>query len=100
MDKTKATIVPNASHGIGRKNLSTGAARAHHNMEMQRFLARVGCLLLGLACVITLALFCFQGFHLAGFHLETSLMNWIGAATIGTVAGLLGIVYRAVFRSD
>ena len=39
-----------------------------------------------------------QGFHLWGFHLEAGFLHWLGAATIGEVAGLAALVYGALFR--
>jgi len=39
----------------------------------------------------------FEGFHAWGFNLDTSLMHWIGAATIGMVGTLTMLVYKAFF---
>jgi hypothetical protein len=47
--------------------------------------------------VATIALF-FQGFHLAGFVLEPSLLRTMETVTIGDVGGLLVITVRASFK--
>jgi hypothetical protein len=40
-----------------------------------------------------------QGFRLGGFKLESSTLSWLGAATIGEIAGLLTITIKALFPS-
>jgi hypothetical protein len=42
----------------------------------------------------TLGAYIFQGFNFTGFHLSEQSLNWLGAATIGQIAGLLAIVIR------
>ena len=51
----------------------------------------------GLLTATVLIIF-LQGFQLWGFKLETGFLNWLGAATIGEVAGLAALVYGALFR--
>lgn len=51
----------------------------------------------GGAILFTLVIIILQGFKLWGFVLDTSTINLIGAATIGEVAGLLGIVVKTIF---
>lgn len=46
----------------------------------------------------TLAIILLQGFHLGGFNLETGFLKWLGAATVGHIAGLLTLTFRAVFK--
>ncbi|ETX08554.1 MAG: hypothetical protein ETSY2_04710 [Candidatus Entotheonella gemina] len=41
-----------------------------------------------------------QGFHLWGFQLDAKFLNWLGAATIGEVAGLAALVYGALFKKS
>jgi len=50
-----------------------------------------------LAC--SMVIFFLQGFHLWGFALEISTLNWLGAATVGEIAGLLTIAMRFLFES-
>jgi len=45
----------------------------------------------------TLCIIFFQGFNLWGFKLAPNFIKWIGAATVGEVAGLLAIVVVSVF---
>jgi hypothetical protein len=81
-----------------RLRYSIERLRARHRIEMQRFLAKFICGALGLACAAAFVLFYLQGFQGSGFRLESSLMHWIGAATIGALAGLAAAVYGAFFR--
>lgn len=49
--------------------------------------------------VATMAIILLQGFHAWGFALEAPFLKWLGAATIGEVAGLLVITYKSVFKA-
>jgi hypothetical protein len=49
----------------------------------------------GFLLAATIAIFFLQGFHAWGFSLETSLLKWLGAATIGEIGGLLYITFKA-----
>ena len=51
----------------------------------------------GLLTATVLIIF-LQGFQLWGFKLEAGFLHWLGAATIGEVAGLAALVYGALFR--
>jgi hypothetical protein len=51
-----------------------------------------GGLIFSLTCVIL------YGFNIGGFKLEVSTINILVGATWGEVAGLLGIVYGALFK--
>jgi hypothetical protein len=51
----------------------------------------------GVLLCATMAIFFLQGFHAGGFSLDTSLLKWLGGATIGEIAGLLTITFNAVF---
>jgi hypothetical protein len=66
-------------------------------MKLQKFLARFACIFQGLTLLVALFIFCLQGFHAWGFRLESTLMHWLGIATIGAVASLASIVYKAAF---
>ena len=46
----------------------------------------------------SMVLFLLQGFQLGGFHLEPELLKWLGGTTVGAVAGLLTLTFRAVFK--
>src|SRR5262249_16202396 len=80
-----------------RRNESIEREWTRHSMAMQNFLVKFTCAALGLACGATFVLFFVDGFRPAGFQFEAGLMHWIGAATIGVLAGLASCVYRAFF---
>jgi hypothetical protein len=68
------------------------------NIEMRQnamtfLFCAYGSLLLSTMTVIFL-----QGFKAYGFALDQNFLNWLGAATIGEVAGLALLVYGALFR--
>ena len=46
----------------------------------------------------TMLIFFLQGFRLWGFSLYVVLLRWLGAATVGEIAGLLTLTFRAIFR--
>jgi hypothetical protein len=48
------------------------------------------------AIILTFAAIFFEGFHVGGFSLETSVLLLLGGATIGEAAGLLTITISAV----
>lgn len=48
----------------------------------------------------TFGIILLQGFGLWGFHLEAGFLNWLGAATVGEMAGLFAIVVKSTFPSD
>ncbi len=50
--------------------------------------------------IFTILVILFQGFNYYGFKLESSFLHWLGAATIGEIVGLGGVVYGALFRKD
>ena len=47
----------------------------------------------------TMLIFFLQGFRLWGFSLDVALLRWLGGATVGEIAGLLALTFRAIFRS-
>src|SRR5207302_11048791 len=47
----------------------------------------------------TMLIFFLQGFKLWGFSLDGGLLRWLGGATVGEIAGLLTLTFRAIFRS-
>ena len=48
----------------------------------------------GFSLVMTFAAIFCQGFHWGGFHLSEPFLNWLGAVTVGQVAGLFAMVLR------
>lgn len=44
--------------------------------------------------LMTFGVIFLEGFGLWGFHLSESFLNWLGAATVGQVAGLFAMVIR------
>lgn len=65
------------------------------NRIINFLLAAYGGLLLA-----TITIFFLQGFKAWGFALDTSLLKWLGGATIGEVAGLLTITFKTVFGQN
>jgi hypothetical protein len=53
----------------------------------------------GLLVASTLLIFFLQGFGLWRFKLDGSTLNWLGAATIGEIAGLLTVTIKSLFPS-
>jgi hypothetical protein len=74
------------------KDWVTEVTLAQQNKIINFLLVAYGGLLLA-----TMAIFFFQGFKAWGFNLDSSLLKWLGGATIGEVAGLLTITLNAVF---
>jgi hypothetical protein len=48
----------------------------------------------------TIIIILLQGFKFCHFSLEPSFMNWLGAATVGEVGGLLAMIIGYFFRDD
>ncbi len=46
--------------------------------------------------ILTFMIFLFQGFHVEGFNLDTTVLVFLGGATIGEIAGLLTIAINTV----
>jgi hypothetical protein len=46
----------------------------------------------------TILIIFLQGFQLWGFKLDVGFLNWLGAATIGEIAGLAALVYGSLFK--
>ena len=44
-------------------------------------------------------IFC-QGFKLFGFSLDLDFLKWLGAATVGEVAGMILMIFGALFGKD
>jgi hypothetical protein len=60
-------------------------------LETVRFLRRAyGCTL-----SVTLIIILLQGFKLGGFTLPDSFLHWLGAATVGQIAGLFTMAFRS-----
>jgi hypothetical protein len=58
--------------------------------EAAEFLRRA----FGLSLCMSFTVIFLQGFSLWGFHLSETFLNWLGAATVGQVAGLFAMVLR------
>ena len=65
---------------------------------MQRFLARFVCIWFGCSCLACVMLFCLQGFNAWGFKLDLDLMKALGVVTVGGIAPLATVVYKAFFK--
>jgi len=48
--------------------------------------------------VTTALIFLLQGFHYKGFNLDASLLQWLGAAGLGEVAGLVALAIKLLFK--
>lgn len=77
------------------KELERERVRAHLDMQKQAlsFIQRV----YGSLLFVTMIIIIFQGFKLWGFSLESSFLHWLGASTVGEVASLAILVYKALF---
>jgi hypothetical protein len=49
--------------------------------------------------VCTMVIFFLQGFHIGNFDLEISLLQWLGGATVGEIAGLIGLTITYYLRA-
>jgi len=54
----------------------------------------------GFLLVSTMIIIFFQGFKLFGFNLDLDFLKWLGAATVGEVAGMIIMVVGALFGKD
>ena len=77
-----------------RQKFALTQRRHEQDLALKRFVVSFACATFGTCVLVALCLFCFQGFHTAGFHLEPSLMHWIGGATIGSLASIITLVYK------
>ena len=68
------------------------------NIEMRQNAVKFLFWAYGGLLLCTMTVIFFQGFKVYGFALEQQFLNWLGAATIGEVAGLAYLVYGALFR--
>jgi len=59
--------------------------------ETIRFLRRAYCCSL----IATFLIILLQGFKLGGFTLPDSFLHWLGGATVGQIAGLFVMAFRA-----
>lgn len=53
----------------------------------------------GVVLIITFTLIFLQGFNAWGFKLESTLLNWLGGATVGEIVGLVSLVWGYLFQS-
>jgi len=70
----------------------------HVKIQDRTVLLRTLTIIFGAGLGFSLACVILYGFKLGGFDLEVSTINILVAATLGEVAGLLGIVYGALFK--
>jgi hypothetical protein len=66
-------------------------ADARVRWHASRFLAKA----LGGSLAATFGIIILQGFHLWGFTLSEPFLHWLGAATVGELAGLAAMVWRS-----
>jgi len=50
--------------------------------------------------IATTAIFFLQGFHFRGFDLDSSLLMWLGGATVGEVAGLITLTVTHYLKAN
>ena len=74
--------------------------RFNRDRRMRIALALFACTVQAVSAFVVLALFCLQGFHTLGFHLDDCLMHWLAASVIGNVCSLSLVVYRAYFALE
>jgi len=72
----------------------------HRTLKMREVI--VWCMLgiFGFLILMTTVFFLFQGFHLWGFSLPESLLQWLGGATIGEVAGLIALSITSFLKKE
>jgi hypothetical protein len=68
-----------------------------HDRRLQTRLSTFLLRAFGGLLTVTMLIYLLQGFKLWGFHLEETTLQWIGGATVGQIAGLLLLTYKAVF---
>jgi tetratricopeptide (TPR) repeat protein len=84
--------------GMSPNQLLLGRSGIRPEIFLEIFLVVAAVLTFVGSCGSTLVLFYLQGFHAWGFALDSKLMYWIGGATIGSLASITMIVYKAVLR--
>ena len=79
------------------KNWVTEVTTEHQIAQQARI---IRFLLWAYGCLLAeaMAMFFLQGFRLWGFQLDSALIQWLGAATIGEVGGLLTLTFAAIFK--
>jgi hypothetical protein len=90
---------------IGKSELSieeyTKKAEIDHIIEVQGMMARWLVKTFVVVTFLTMAIIFLQGFNkFCSFELPVSVLNWLGAATVGEVAGLLYIIAKAIFPKN
>jgi len=71
-----------------------------HRIEVQGMMARWLVRTFVIVTFLTMAIFFLQGFDFCRFQLPESLLKWLGAATLGEIAGLLIIIIKAIFQKN
>jgi hypothetical protein len=68
-----------------------------HKIGLQSRIVRV--LLTAYAGVlgVVMLILILEGFRMWGFHLSEGVLQWLGAASVGAIAGLLTLTMRGVF---
>jgi uncharacterized membrane protein len=88
----------------GRSELSieeyTKKAEIDHKIEVQGMMAKWLVRTFVIVTFLTMAIFFLQGFDFCRFQLPESLLKWLGAATLGEIAGLLIIIIKAIFQKN
>jgi hypothetical protein len=71
--------------------------RAMARMAMQHHAVRFLFWAYGGLLAATIGIILLQGFRAWGFALDLGFLRWLGAATVGEVAGLAALVYGSLF---
>src|SRR5580704_14178128 len=96
MDSERSPIPRTASEVKNWVERITTANRISLQQKIINFLLKAYAGLL----TATMLIFFLQGFRLWGFNLESSLLKWLGGATIGQIVGLLTLTFGAIFRGN
>ncbi len=66
-------------------------------IELRKQAAKFLYMAYGGILVFTISVVYLQGFKLCGFNISSEFLHWLGAATVGEVAGLAFLVYSFLF---
>lgn len=73
---------------------------AIHRMEMQNLIGTCLVYVFIFLIITTVSIILFQGFQIWGFKLDYRFLKWLGAVTVGAVAGLLVIIIKFSFGKE
>lgn len=96
--KTRPNII--AFDLPGEQDADIAEKQALNEMWLQNLLVCFFMFIFVASVASTFTIFFLHGFKVKGFQLPVSLLNWLGGATIGQIAGLGLIIYKSLFPSS